>query len=207
MSFASRAAVASLALACLAPVTAIAGPTVGVAIGSTQAEGDANSGAGANSTLGLFVRGRVSRAFQVQAEIGKLETDAGTGSTIRNYDAAALFDLGRGRSRLVPFLLADVGLDVISENSAQYNSLYSNPDAHYFHAAAGIGLEYRFAGGFVVGADVRIGTRSNTAGQATPQPVGIANGVAPAIAPAYVASSSLAEGQYRSARLTLGVHF
>jgi hypothetical protein len=193
---------ASVALVCLPAATALAGPTVGVTLGKAQTEGDANDGADANSTLGLFVRGRVSRVVQLQAEVGKLQTDEGPGGTIRTGTVAAIFELGHARTGFVPFVLAGVGLDYISDDCG---CDFVDDSKKYVHGEGGVGLEYRFAGGLIVGADARIGTRSQF-GQPTYY-AATGGGIAVPEVARFVASTSLSEGQYRSARLTLGVHF
>jgi hypothetical protein len=198
-----RITAAALAtLAGVAPATALADPTVGVAFGKTEAASDATSGADANTSVGLFARGRVSRVVSFQGEIGKIQTGDG-GSTIRTFNAAAIIDLARGP--LVPFALLGAGLDTVSLAN-DYNASASSDDI-LVHAELGAGIEYRFRGGFVLGADVRVGTRTDE----SPQPVYTEPYSCPNCATAgaarYVVSTVPADGQYRSARLTLGVHF
>lgn len=200
MSRRAAAAAAVAVLSCLAPLAAEANPTVGVAFGKTQAAGDAQNGDDPNTTVGLFVRGRVARVVSLQAEIAKVQTDASPySSTIRTYNAAAVVDLLRG-SQLVPVVLVGAGLDTLSAYGFGSDTVYK-------HAELGGGLEYRFRNGFVLGADVRIGTRSTDNPPTYAEPVsGVPLGGAAAGVRA-VASEIISDGQYRSARLTLGVHF
>jgi hypothetical protein len=198
MSFASRASLIACLIA-LVPATAFAGPTVGVSFGKAETQGDANDGDDANTTLGLYVRGRIASMLSLQGELSKLQTDDTSSSSIRTWNLAAVVDLAHGR--FVPILLVGGGMDVISQS-------YQTSDTTYAHAEIGGGLEYRMRGGFVLGADLRIGTRTLESQPVYADP--IAAGAPSNInhpTPSYVASSSLSEGQYRSMRLTLGVHF
>ena len=207
MTRAARTALASVAalgatlvaLGCLVPATAFANPTVGLALGKTESKQDAQNGADANSTVGLFVRGRLSHALQLQAELSKLQDDGSSGTTIRTWNAALLYDFGHGS--VVPFALVGLGFDVLS-----YSDGYTS-DQTSTHAELGAGVEYRFGGGFVLGADVRLGSRSGTQSQTYPVGIAANGGASPGIVPAYTAPSYLSDGEYRSMRLTLGVHF
>ena len=59
----------------------------------------------------------------------------------------------------------------------------------------------------MLGADVRLGSRSGTQSQTYPVGIAANGGASPGIVPAYAAPSYLSDGEYRSMRLTLGVHF
>ena len=89
-------------------------------------------------------------------------------------------------------ILAGVGLDSASTSWGE------STDAHHFEG--GYGLEYRADGGLVVGGDARIGGRSIDSQSSGTVPV--MTGVA-LRAPA----STLEEGEYRSARVYVGVRF
>ena len=190
MSFASRASIAALAVACLVPATAFAGPTIGFAIGKSETETDANKGDDANTSLGVFARVRLCRIVWLQGEFGKLDTDASTNQENPHHErrrdlqsdyprCARAVRARRRRAR--PRLEQHSHLGLPARRGRRWcrvplacaSSLASTPGS---------------------------GDR-NTPSQVTLFEAGVAK-----FAPAIV-SSQLAPGQYRSVRLTLGVHF
>ncbi len=189
-----RVAAASLVLACLVPTAALAGPTVGLTLGKSEAKQDAQNGANASSTFGLFVRGHLTRSLQIQGELNKLQTDDGTGSTIRTGNGALVLELAH--TGLVPYALVGLGVDVVSQ---AYGS-----GQNFFHEELGVGVEYRFHGGITVGTDVRMGNRNQTNTQTYYTDGG---GVVPVGGVKLYTPSSLSEGEYRSMRFTVGIKF
>ncbi len=185
-----RSALAALVLA--VPSLAAANPvTVGVALGATESKTDASAGADANDTYGLYGRVGFTPYLSGQLEIQKIQTDSST--TIRGMNALAVVDIMQ-HSMVVPIAFVGLGLDHAGND-------FQTTDAHHFEA--GIGVELRTAGGFMVGLDVRIGDRSidDQTSKAVPGPI-VGAGAAP-LPP----SSDLHDGQYRSARIAMGVQF
>jgi len=193
-----RHALVSLALAfpivAASPLTAAAGPvTAGINLGLTQSKLDGQSGADANHTLGLFGRIGFNQRLSGQLELTRIETD-NTDVDIRTGTALLVIDLG-SRGKLVPTLSAGIGLDSAT------TSYGGSTDAH--HIEGGLGLEYRADGGLTLGVDLRMGGRTIDSSGDQLQPVYDAT-IGPV---ALYAPSTLREGEYRSARLTLGIRF
>jgi hypothetical protein len=163
--------------------------TAGVGLGLTQAKADAATGAGSNHTLSLFGRLGLGPRLSGQLEVLRIQTDS-TSVDLRTATALLVFDLGT-RGPLIPVLLGGVGLD---DASTAYGS-----DTTAKHVEAGLGVEYRADGGLTIGADVRIGDRSLDVSQQVYPVTG--GGVA------LYTPSTLQDGEYRSARVTLGVRF
>jgi hypothetical protein len=178
---------AAAALLVLVPSVASAGHqiTAGVSAGQTQAKAEAT--ADANHTLGLWGRLGFTPRVAGQLEIQRIQT-SDSNHDVRALSGLLVVDLGSG-GRLMPLILAGVGID---SNSTAYGS----QDAT--HIEGGFGLEYRADGGLTIGADVRMGGRSIN-NNTTVQPL-----MGGAL---YYAPSSLHDGEYRSARLTVGVRF
>jgi hypothetical protein len=178
---------AAMALAVVAlPALANARPiTAGLSVGRIQSKADANSDASA--TVGLFGRLTLSPRVSTQLELQRIQTDD-TSVDIRTATGLLVVDLGADK-HLVPLLMVGGGFD-----SASY-SYGSSTDGH--HLEGGFGLEYRSDGGFVIGADVRMGGRS----------IDSDSRAIPLTDVAYYAPSTLHDGEYRSARLTVGVRF
>jgi len=182
-----RLAIAALLVAL--PSVAAAGPfTAGIAFGKIHSKADADSGADANGTASVFGRIGFSPRLGGQLELQRIKTED-SGTDLRTATALVVLELG-SKGRLVPLLVAGVGVD---KESSQYGYEQS---AH--HLEAGLGLEYRADGGLVVGADLRIGDRTLEQ-QYEVQP--LAGDVI-----AYV-PSSLRDGEYRAARISLGIRF
>ena len=187
MRIRSLVAVAVIAL----PSVAAANPiTAGVNVGMTESKEDGAAGANANDTIGLFGRLGFNKRIAGQIEVTRIKTDDGSGVSIRTATALLVIDL-TSKGRLVPTLSAGIGID---SASTQYGS---STDAH--HIEGGLGLEYRAEGGVTIGADVRMGGRSiDSDRQNTPVLQGDV---------LYSSPTTLREGEYRSARLFLGVRF
>ena len=182
-----RLAIAALLVAL--PSVAAAGPfSAGISFGETQSKVDADSGADANGTVSVFGRVALSPRLGGQLELSRIKTDD-PGTDIRTATALVVVELG-SKGRLVPLLVAGVGIDKASSPYGYEQS------AH--HTEGGLGLEYRADGGFVIGADVRIGDRTlENAVYAQPL-VGDVKAFVP---------SNLSDGEYRAARLSLGIRF
>jgi hypothetical protein len=182
----------TLTAAILTFVAAAAAParadhiTVGAAIGTAQTTADADAGNGGSGTLGLYGRMRVAPRVSLQLDINEMDPAVSGAAAIRQATALAIVDLTGGR--LVPILLGGVGLDWTSEQDG---------DALFHHFELGAGLEYRFLGGFALGIDGRIGTRSLDTGTQ----------LSAEYAPQYIPPGGLAEGQYRTLRLTAAFGF
>jgi len=180
----------SLAFVALLSSAAAANPiTAGVNLGTTQSKADGASGAGSSDTMGLFGRLGFNKRVAGQLELTRIKTDPGSAVDIRTGTALLVIDLTAG-GHLVPTLSAGLGFDTASP---QYGSSTSG---HHFEG--GVGLEYRADGGLVIGVDLRMGGRSiDTQDKAQPLTGTIA----------LYTPSTLQEGEYRSARLFLGVRF
>jgi opacity protein-like surface antigen len=169
--------------------------TVGAAYGLTQSQADAqtDSSADPNHAIGLFARVGLLPQLSLQLDVTRIDTDA-SDTDIRTGTVLAVIDLTHAiaHGRLVPIVLGGAGLDRVSTD-------YENSSYHHFEAGAG--LEYRAGNGLVLGADARVGTRSQDSSSYTAEPIAVGSNVA-----LYV-PSSLSEGQYRAVRLTVGLRF
>lgn len=164
------------------PATTAARPvTLGAQIGSIQSAIDAD--ADANRAVGLFGRIELAPRISGQLELSKISSDGTT--TLRTGSALIVVDLTRGA--LVPMLFGGIGIDRSNGDESITGA----------HAEGGLGLEYRASGGLTIGADLRIGARE------MPQPVSYL-AVEDA---ARTAPSQLSSGEYRAARVTLGIRF
>jgi hypothetical protein len=163
--------------------------SAGLGLGVTHSEEHALQGAEPSSTVGLWGRLKMGRRVSGQVEISKVQTEDGSGVAIRQGSALLVVDLGT--SRLVPVALVGVGVD---NESTEYS------DEDFVHAFLGAGLEYRAASGITIGLDFRMGARATTEPQYKPLAAGSGEAY-------FLAPSQLAEGEFRSARLTVGVRF
>ena len=179
--------VLAAALVLVLPAAAVAGPvTAGVSLGLAQSEADADLGADASQTLGLFGRLGFSSRISGQLEVSQYQTDDGSNVKIRTGTALLVVDL-KANGPWMPTLIAGIGLD-------HAEGEFSSTSGH--HIEGGFGLEYRSTGGFTIGADVRLGGRSIDDGEVVAQDDVV-----------FFAPSQLQEGEYRSARITFGVRF
>lgn len=181
--------VLAFALVALPSVAAARPITAGVALGISHGQDDADDQA--NSTLGVFARVGLTSRLAAQLEVQRIRMDDtyGAGGDLKTGTALLVVELGR-TGRLVPTLAVGVGLDRASDD------YYGATTGH--HIEGGLGLEYRFDGGLTLGADVRVGGRSvDDKVYAYDDKAVIA----------LYAPSPLEEGEYRSARVTLGVRF
>jgi hypothetical protein len=199
-----RLAIASAVLA-LPALSAIADArpiTAGLTAGVVQSKQDADSGLDASHTIGLFGRLGFSPKVAGQLEVSRIETDDDSSVNIRSATALLVVDLG-SKGHLVPILVAGVGLDDASDP-------YGNSQGAH-HIEGGLGLEYRAAGGISIGFDVRMGGRSlHDDDSVRPLSGGIGSSTKPTpTTPTTLAyaPSTLREGEYRTARLTLGIQF
>ncbi|MDB4964075.1 MAG: hypothetical protein JWP01_4074 [Myxococcales bacterium] len=201
MRHASAATLASIAFGLVglfAPAAATAGPvTAGVNLGLAQSKIDGESGADASHTLGLFGRLGFTPRVAGQLELARIQTDEYSSVDIRSATALLVVELG-ARGRLVPILVAGIGLASAS------NSYGGSTEAH--HIEGGLGLEYRAEGGLTIGADARLGGRTLHQDQDIAYPAtGCIDCRVTGIA--LYAPSNLQEGEYRSARITVGIRF
>ena len=148
----------SLVAVCLVAVIsapALAAPvTAGVALGVANSETNADQNGDEDTSLGLFGRLDFTSRLAGQLELQKMTIDDDyTGNAIgdiRSVTALLVVELF-ARSKFHFFLMAGAGIDHASTD-------YDETNAHHFEG--GIGAEYRVEGGFVVGADFRLGGRS-----------------------------------------------
>lgn len=205
LAIAATAATAALlpALSGLAEARPI---TAGLTAGVAQSKQDADGGADANHTIGLFGRLGFTPRLAGQLEVSRIQTDDSY-VNIRSATALLVVDLG-SKGRLVPVLVAGLGLDDASDP-------YGNSTGAH-HIEGGLGLEYRAEGGFTIGADMRLGGRTlHYDDNVYPLTGGIkqtgidasGSGTPPQGGAIYYAPSSLRDGEYRTARITLGIQF
>ncbi len=185
----------------LVPSIAAAGPiTVGASLGLSESKVDADNGAEATQTLGLWGRlaftPRVAGQLEIlryKSESGCAQCTFGTTTDIRTATASLVVDLSQG-GKLVPTLIAGIGLD---RNDGSFTQTGR-------HIEGGLGVEYRGEGGVTIGADARLGSRTlDDTGdviQVDDAPPDVR--VLPAFQP-----TELQAGEYRSVRITLGVRF
>lgn len=176
----------SILLLAVLATTAHAGPiSVGASLGITQSEQTQNESV--DKTYAIYGRIGIVSRLSAQLEVAKIDaSDRGyTEADARAVTALAVVDLAGGH--WVPVLLAGIGFAnaTVGPNSGEI-------DTH--HVEAGLGLEYRAAGGFVIGIDARIGDRTIDS-DTTLHP------------DLYSLPPILPDGQYRSVRLAIGVRF
>jgi len=198
----AASAAAVIAAGAALPSAARAEGVLGVSIGRSE---DVQGASGeANHTLGVL--GRMSLGGRLSGQLELQQTEApGDGSRLRSATALLVIDLVQG-SRLVPMLVGGAGLD-----RASFLGGGVTMEGHHFEG--GLGLEYRTDGGFFVGADLRLGGRSiendqvvldGAGGIPPPPPPG---SFPPPIDPKPLVVTGIAEGEYRTLRLTIGARF
>jgi hypothetical protein len=194
----------ALALAAtLVPAVASAGPiTAGVNLGVDQSKESGQNGEDASKTVGLFGRLGLTPRLSVQLEVSKIRMpDEAT--EIRSVTGLLVVDLSSSKT-LVPVLLVGFGGDWSSQ---EYNygdcidCSWVSSSQSATHIEGGFGLEYRAPGGLTIGADVRMGGRSMD-DDAVAYPAGARE---PVIALYY--PTGMQEGEYRNARIRLGIRF
>lgn len=179
--------VAAGAVAALAPSLAQARPlTAGVGVGRLHAERDWDGQA--DDTLQLFGRLGLTPRVSGQLEIQKIE--GSTDAVTRTFTALLVVELGQS-GHLVPTIFAGLGVD-------RGSTSYASQSGHHFEG--GFGLEYRLDGGLSLMADVRLGGRSV---DHSDDPVILDEMLT------YVDlyAPTLIEGEYRSARVGVGLRF
>ncbi|HUJ57283.1 MAG TPA: hypothetical protein VLX92_02275 [Kofleriaceae bacterium] len=177
---------ASAALAAGA-TAAQAGPlTIGASLGVFQS--DANTGSESTGTETVFARLGITRGLAAALEVQRIDA---IGGDLRAATGLVVLDLGG--THLVPILLAGGGFDWLTD------SYGGETDAH--HLEAGLGLEYRSRGGFVIGIDYRVGQLAVDAPMTEP--------IRPILncCTLGVPEPSLSNGTYQSARVSAGVRF
>jgi hypothetical protein len=182
----------------LAPTIATAGPiTAGVSLGLAQSKSDALDDP--NHTIGLFGRLAFTKRLAGQLELARFQSDGYIGGNMRTGTALLVVDLANTR-HFVPTLVAGIGFD--SEDTGCPTCTFQGTQTGH-HIEGGFGLEYRSDGGFTLGADVRMGGRSLDSGSGG-EPLMPLAGKTIELAPA---PARFSEGEYRSARVTLGIRF
>lgn len=196
----------ALAIATLVPTIATAGPiTAGVNLGVDQSKESGQAGEDASRTLGLFGRLGLTPRLSAQLEVSKIRL-ADEATEIRSVTGLLVVDLSSSKT-LVPVLLVGVGADWSSSDSIYADCLdcaypVSSTTQSATHIEGGFGLEYRTPGGFTIGADVRMGGRSMSE-EVRAVPVDYAD--EPTIALYY--PTGMQAGEYRNARIRLGIRF
>jgi outer membrane protein with beta-barrel domain len=183
----------------LAAAPAAADPVeIGASLGTTQTANDADIGADSLHSVGLYGRLHLLGPIAVQGELGRIQTDDHT--SVRTASLAGVLELGH--HAFVPYLLAGAGVDQVGQSMDSGET--------YAHVELGLGVQYRVNGGLTIGLDVREGTRKL---ESSPPPVyampaGGGDLGAPPIDPVYQNPvSSVSSGEYRSARVTVGIRF
>ncbi len=178
---------ACIVLAVLAvPALADARPiTAGASIGRIQSK--ANADGDASDTYQLFGRIGLSSRLALQLELQKIEDPS---LDVRSGSALLVIELAN-HPHWAPILVAGVGLDHASAD-------WYEASGH--HIEGGPGIEYRADGGFVIGADLRLGGRSVTE-EVQAYPVYDTGGIA------LYAPYGLVAGEYRSARIYAAIRF
>jgi hypothetical protein len=187
----------------LVPAVAIARPiTVGVNLGVDQSKESGQSGEDPSKSFGLFGRLSLTPRLSAQVEVSKIRMPDG-GAEIRSLSGLLVVDLSSSKT-FVPVLLVGVGADRSSIDYGDCIACTGGASAQSAtHIEGGFGFEYRAPGGFTLGADVRMGGRS-LSDDDTVVPLG-GDTREPIIALYY--PSGMQEGEYRSARLRLGIRF
>jgi hypothetical protein len=197
----------ALALAAtLVPSIAVARPiTAGVNLGLDQSKESGQNGEDPNRQLGLYGRLGLTQRLSAQLEVSKIRF-ADQSTEVRSITGLLVVDLSSSKT-WVPILLVGFGADKASSTwdsgdciDCYYTELSSQSATHI---EGGFGLEYRAPGGFTIGADVRMGGRSiDQSDEVVPLDYGAKE---PTTALYY--STGLQEGEYRSARIRLGIRF
>lgn len=181
-----RPAIAAPLLVVVLASPATARPvTVGVGVGSIEAEQDWDGEA--DDTLQVFGRLGLTGRVAGQLELQKIDSSQ-SDVVVRTGTALLVVELGSS-GRLVPTLFAGLGIDHAE------NPYGGSADGN--HIEGGFGLEYRVDGGLVIGADVRLGGRSVEQSEDVILDASYADLYAPL----------LIEGEYRSVRLGVGLRF
>lgn len=178
----------ALALVLLPSFAAARPITVGASYGMIQSKTDA--GSDPNSQMTAFGRVGIGRHVEAGLELQNISPGDNT-SVMRTFGALLVVDLASSK-HLMPMLIAGVGMD---HSASSYGTTV---DAHHYEG--GFALEYRADGGLVFGGDLRIGGRSIDSQSAIAYPT---TGVAFRAPP----TSQISDGEYRSARLYVGVRF
>lgn len=173
------------ALAAL-PATAHAGRfALGVALGRTQAEVDADNDLDASSTTGLWARVNVGKRFGVDLEYSKVSSE--DDNQIRSVGLVGRFTIAELRNRtLRPMLLVGLGAD-----ETEYP--WDETD-EFTHAELGAAIELDLARDFVIGLDFRAGDRSRDEDEVVVDDL-----------PTAREAAWLSDGSYRSGRVYLGI--
>jgi hypothetical protein len=189
----------------LASSLAVAGPiTAGVHLGVDQSKESGLAGEDPNHAVGLFGRIGFTPRLSGQLEIQRIKL-ANDSTEVRSVTGLLVVDLSSSKT-WVPVLLVGFGADHASSSQNGYIDCidcggYESSESAT-HIEGGFGLEYRAAGGLTIGADVRMGGRSMPDEKAVP----LAGDVKQPTTALYYASG-LDEGEYRSARITMGIRF
>ncbi len=181
----------------LVPAVAVAGPiTAGVNLGIDHSKEAAQSGTDASRTFGLFGRLGLTPRLSAQLEVSKIRS-ADESTEIRSVTGLLVVDLSSSAT-LVPVLLVGFGGDWSESSYGDCVVCAVDSTQSATHIEGGFGLEYRAPGGLTIGADVRMGGRSMDNHDVVIQD-------APVRALYYPAG--MREGEYRNARIRLGIRF
>lgn len=185
----------------LLPAVAAARPiTAGVNLGVDQSKDSGLAGEDPNDQVGLFGRIGLTGRLSAQLEISKIRSED-TGLDVRSVTGLLVVDLTASKT-FVPILLVGIGADwATADYAACEVCAYSAESQSATHIEGGFGLEYRSPGGFTIGADVRMGGRSVDDETTVP----LDYGRPPQMA--LFLPRTVDEGEYRSARLRLGIRF
>jgi hypothetical protein len=159
--------------------------TVGAGIGAIEADQDYDGET--DDTLQVFGKVGLTARVAAQVELQKIESSQSDVIT-RTGTALLVVELGQS-GRLVPTMFAGLGIDHAED---PYGGTQDGS-----HIEGGFGLEYRVDGGLVISADLRLGGRSVDNDDAVILDGGIRERYAP----------MLIEGEYRSARIGVGLRF
>lgn len=181
----AAAKIAALVVLGLGSVASARPVTVGVGVGAIEAENDWDGET--DDTLQVFGRLGLTARVAGQLELQKIESSQND-VTVRTGTALLVVELGQS-GRLVPTMFAGLGLDHAED---PYGGTQEGS-----HIEGGFGLEYRVDGGLVISADLRLGGRSVDQNDDVILDGGIRDLYAPL----------LIEGEYRSARLGVGLRF
>lgn len=195
----------ALALAVtLVPTIAAARPiTAGVNLGVDQSKESGLSGEDPSRSVGLFGRIGLTPRLSAQLEVSKINLE-NANTEVRSVTGLLVVDLSSSK-RFVPVLLVGFGGDWASSQWSGANCIdcYGGSSSQSAtHIEGGVGFEYRAANGFTLGADVRMGGRSVDQSDEAILDHGAQE---PTIALYY--PTGIDEGEYRSARIRLGISF
>lgn len=187
MRLLAAALVLPAALAALPSVAHAGRFALGVSLGRTQAEVDADADLDASSTAGIWGRVSIGKRFGVDVEYSKVSSEDDA-TRIRSLNLVGRFTVAELRGgTLRPMVLLALGTDSSTSDW--------DPEAEFTHAEFGAALEFDLARDFVIGLDLRAGDREREVDER----------VLTEDLPTARQASWLSDGSYRSGRLYLGI--